>query len=176
MTNKVIQFSIQASGIIGNFLDENLLWLRIVSFIISGLLLWGIIYCILGSSYLKTKTDQWMDFLGVGDVGRRRQLRGWRQIKKRLKTDEMTNWKLAIAEADKILDEIFKMSGLRGETTEDRFKQVAQTQLSNIEEIMQAHKLRDRVMREPDFVISQEEAGAAIAIYQKAFKKLGLLD
>lgn len=174
--NKVIQFSLKISEAFQVFLDENLLWLEIVSVIISGLLLWAIIYCILGSSYLRTKTEIWMDLLGVGDVGRRRQLRGWRQIQKRLKSKDMVNWKLAIAEADKILDEIFKMTGLRGETVDDRFGQVTTAQLSNIEEIMQAHKLRDRVMREPDFVITKEEAEAAIVIYQKSFKELGLLD
>ena len=177
---KFLQTIIDLSLTFRQFIIENLgpylPFIHGVSIVISALLLWGIIYFIFSSGWLRFKYDQWTDVLGSADIGRRRQLRGWKQILKRLKTENMSNWKLAVLEADKILDEIFKMSGYRGETVHDRFAQITPEVLSNIEKINQAHRVRDRIKQEPDFVITKEEAIEIAKIYQQSFQELGLID
>lgn len=151
-------------------------WLVLVSVFISGAFLWGIFYSIAGSGYASRKADEWMDLLLIGDVGKRRQIRIWKRILRAVRSKEMANWKKAILEADYIFDEVLKMSGYRGPTVHDRFKQLPPEALSNYEDIMAVHRVRDRVKQEPDFTITQDEAVQAIKIYEKAFRELGLLD
>lgn len=151
-------------------------WVKVIAIIISFLLLIGIIYTVVRSGYVGFKIERWIDIFGVGDIGRRRQLRIWKQIRKLMKSKEMSNWKKAIMGCDAVFDEILKASGYRGKTVHERFKQLPSTAISNYEKMMAAHRVRDRVMQEPDFTITQEDAAEVVGIYEQAFSELGLID
>lgn len=159
-----------------NFIGPNLYIFQLISVVISGVLLWGIIYCISRTGWLNKKIEIGMDYLGVGDVGKRRQLRAWQQIVKKIKTDNMSNWKTAILEADKILDDILKASGYRADTADERFKQLTPETISNLPQLETAHRLRNRVAQEPDLTLTKDEALATLKIYKKSFQEFGLLD
>lgn len=160
----------------GAYFGPRLYIFQLLSLVISGVLIWGIIYTISKSGWLNKRIENWMDFLGVGNVGKRRQLKAWSQIVRRVKTNEMSNWKMAILEADKLLDDILKASGYRADTHDERIKQVMPEALSNIEQVREAHRVRNRVTQEPDFTITKEEAIATLKIYKAAFQEYGLLD
>jgi len=160
----------------GQILTPALPFLKVISLVLSGFFIWGIYYCIAGSGYAKKRFDEFSDAIGVGDTGKRRQWRAWKRILKRLKSDNMIKWKMAILEADAIFDEILKMGGYQGNDIHERFKQLPPTALSNFEQIQMAHKIRDRVRQESDFVISKAEAEEVIKIYGQAFKELGLIE
>ncbi|KKR88926.1 MAG: hypothetical protein UU85_C0001G0117 [Candidatus Wolfebacteria bacterium GW2011_GWA2_42_10] len=162
--------------IIFYWIKENLLLLEIVSLIISGILLWLTVFLILKTQFIREKTHYFFDVIGEKNLTRRRSLKAWKQIQKRLEANDESNLKLAIIEADKILDEILKMSGYRGDTMADRLKQINPSQLSNIEEIWQAHKIRNRIVHEPDFHIPRGEAWMVVEIYKKALQQFGLID
>jgi hypothetical protein len=95
---------------------------------------------------------------------------------KRMNTGEMTNWKLAIMEADHVLDEIVKASGFRAPTADERFKQLGPEMFTNLAELQEAHRVRNRVAQEPDFMITKDEALKTLRVYKKSFQEAGLLD
>lgn len=150
--------------------------LKTFSLIISAILGYGIVYCIIKSDFLVIQSEKWIDILGLKTLTRRRSMRGWRQIIKRLKEKDQNQWKLAVMEADKILDELIKFTGVKAETTEDRLQKINPAQLSNIEEIKTAHRLSQEIRRNPDFQITHEEAQNIIKIYAQAFKEFNLID
>lgn len=158
-----------------NYISEKLIWFQLVSFFISGILLGFIIYYLLKINFLKENVEYFFDVLGAKDIPRRRTLKAWKQIQKRLKMRETNQLKLAILEADRILNEILKMAGYQGKTIDERLQQITSAQLSNIEEIKQARKIRSRIANEPDFIITPNEAEIAIDIYRKAFQELNLI-
>ena len=41
------------------------------------------------------------------------------------------------------------------------------------EEVWEAHKIRNQIVHEPDFEVSQSEARQIVGIYDRAIKKLG---
>ena len=98
-----------------------------------------------------------------------------RQIQMRLQLSEQNQWKLAILEADHILNEILKMSGYLGAKLEDKLDLISEAQLSNVEEISNVHKIRDKISADPSFAVSQEEAREIIDVYKKSFIELNLL-
>ena len=175
--NEIVKYTLEFRQIAGNFFAPPRLYIfQLVSLILSGVLVWGIIYTISRTGWINRKIEYWMDYLGVGDVGKRRQLVAWKQIVKRMKTGEVSNWKLAIMEADKLLDEILKTSGLKAATAEERFKQLTPESVSNFAQLQEAHRARNRVAQEPDFNITKDEVLSVLKVYKTAFQEFGLLD
>lgn len=172
----IFNYGLSIRGFIFHFLKINLTTFQIISVFLSGLLLAGIIYILAKSRILGLTMEKYMDILGAAKLPKRRIVKGWKQVSRRLKKMDEAQYKLAIIEADKMLDEILKISGYIGETMADRLKQLTPAQLSNLEEIWQVHKIRNQIVHEPDFKLNQAEAAYAISIYEKALKEFGLLD
>ncbi len=117
-----------------------------------------------------------MDILGTGNLSKHRSIRGWQQIQKRLRLGDEENLKLAISEADKILDELLKISGYQGKNTDERLEQITPAQLANISDVWSAHKIKQRILKEEDFRINKQETELIINIYKKSFQEFGLID
>lgn len=84
------------------------------------------------------------------------------------------SWQLAIMNADKLLDSALRERGVAGETMGERLKNV-KTQLSGIEGVWRAHKLRNRIAHEDAVQVSQRQANEALKIFKKALTDLGAL-
>lgn len=154
--------------------QNNLWWVEILSLIFSALFLWGTVYIIRKTSYLELKREQFLESLGKDFVSRRRSLAGWKQIQQRMRSADQNNWKLAVLEADHILNEILKMSGYLG-TMDEKLPKLETEQLANIEDVKRAHLFRDKIAKDPAGDIKQEEAQEAISVYERAFRELNLI-
>ncbi|OGY64787.1 MAG: hypothetical protein A3I24_04550 [Candidatus Harrisonbacteria bacterium RIFCSPLOWO2_02_FULL_41_13b] len=172
----VIEYFFKIRDFGGQILTPALPLLKVISLGLSAFFIWGIYYCIAGSGYARKRFDEFSDAIGIGDTGKRRQWRTWKRILKRLKSNDMVRWKMAILDADAIFDDILKMGGYRGNDVHERFQQLPPTAISNVEQIQIAHKIRDRVRQESNFVISKVEAEEVIKSYGQAFKELGLIE
>ncbi|MDP3014946.1 MAG: hypothetical protein Q8N28_00770 [bacterium] len=159
-----------------NFFTENLLVFQIVSLFVSTILLSFIIYFIAKLNIIGEKIENFIDVLGAKDISKRRTLKAWKQIQRRLKTGELNQLKLAILEADKVLYEVLKMIDYQAKNFDEILEKITEIQLSNIKEIRHIHKLRHRIASEPDFQISVNEAEMAIEIYKRAFQELKLIE
>jgi hypothetical protein len=81
--------------------------------------------------------------------------------------------KLAVIEADKLLDEALKRRGYGGETMGERMKQ-AGAALGNQDDVWQAHRLRNRLVHEQT-KLSKPQAARALSAFKKSLKHLGAL-
>jgi hypothetical protein len=172
----IIEYIIEYYNFIKELISSNLPWLYTVSLLLSGLFLWGIIYIIIKTNYFDLKTEEYMDILGVGNLTRRRSLKGWEQIRKRILSSEQQDWKIAILEADKILDEILKMSGYIGSNLDDRLELIKQENLKVLEEIKNAHNVAKQIVEDPVMELTKEDAIISLKSYKKAFIELNLLE
>lgn len=85
------------------------------------------------------------------------------------------DWKLAIIEADVILDEALKQIGYSGGSLGERLKSISTTQLSTLNEAWEAHKVRNRIAHEgADFVLTKRIAEETINRYRRVFNELGV--
>ncbi|MEK7654333.1 MAG: hypothetical protein AAB345_03600 [Patescibacteria group bacterium] len=161
---------------IGDFLAPNLYIFEILSLIISGVLIWGIFYTATQSNFFVKRIEEWMDWLGWGDVGKMRQLSAWKKILRRMRKESSSEWKIAIIEADRLMDDLIRVSGLRALTSDDRYKQLGPEDMPNLVELLEAHQIRNRCAQDPDFQLSKEEAIRALRIFKKSLQEFGLLD
>lgn len=166
----------QIRHLLFNFWESYGIVVQAFSVLLSGALIFGIVFFILRLGILNYHAERFIDVSGFGDLSRRRSVKAWQQIKKRMKLGGEANMKLAVIEADKIFDEMIKLSGYKGEVMADRLKQITSAQLSNIEQLWQAHKIRNRLVHEPDYHLTEEQTEVALDIYQQAFQEMGLID
>ncbi len=145
--------------------------------VFSGLLVIGIIIL----AFFKTHYLQWrffqdsFEFLTFRQFGARRMNRKWKKILKRLETDLESEYKLAIVEADNMLNTSLKRMGYMGKSLAERLDRLAVATLPNIDEVYQTHKICNIIVRNPDYRLSLDDAKRTINVYKKAFTDLQIL-
>ncbi len=98
----------------------------------------------------------------------------WLTIEQQLSRDEAASCSLCILNADKLLDQAMRESGLAGETMGDRLKSSGK-HFSNLNSIWSAHKIRNQIAHEPGFQVSYGDARRALAAFKQALKDIGAI-
>lgn len=133
----------------------------------------AIIYFMLVSSYLKWQfVVDLREFFSWQPVGVRRITQRWKKIQKRIEAGTEPELKLAVIEAEDLLNDVLDDKGVPGETFEEKIKQVVKIQLPNLEEVLEAHKTRNAVVYEPDYKLNLEQAKKILEIYERAIKSV----
>lgn len=87
-----------------------------------------------------------------------------------------SDWKLAIIEADSMLDTLMDQLGFKGETLGEKLKQADQGNFRNLTTAWEVHTIRNRIAHEGlAYPISQHEAKRIIALYEKIFREYGYI-
>jgi hypothetical protein len=94
----------------------------------------------------------------------------WMELLARVKTPE--GMMLAVIDADKLLDEALKKHHLKGKTMGERLVS-AQRLLSDNDAVWYAHKLRNRLVHEPNVRLKKKEARNALAGFRQGLRDLG---
>lgn len=96
----------------------------------------------------------------------------WAELLARVKTPE--GMVLAVVDADKLLDHALKKRHFKGKTMGERLVS-AQRMISDNDAVWYAHKLRNRLVHEPNIKLKKKEAQAALAGFRQGLKDLGAL-
>ena len=110
--------------------------------------------------------------LSAPDLPKRVMEEKWHGIENKLAAGDENSYKLAIIEADKIFDDLLKRLNLPGQDMGERLKGLSSDQVGNLDDVWQAHKLRNRIVHEPDFRPNPTEVKRAIDSYQRALRSL----
>lgn len=95
-------------------------------------------------------------------------------IYKHSESDNPNDWKLAIIEADVVLDDILKKKGYPGGSLGERLKSISSGQLSTLNDAWEAHKIRNQIAHGgADFVLTKRIASETIMRYQRVFEEFG---
>lgn len=105
-------------------------------------------------------------------MSREKVAKNWREILTMVEQGNM-GAKLAVIEADKLLDQVLRARLFPGETMVERMK-VAEYKYPVINEVWWAHKLRNQLVH-GDVTLSPREAKRAIATYERVLKGLHVL-
>lgn len=156
------------------FSDINLA--KVISVLLSALFITGTIIFMIKTGWLALRVDRVEDAFLRRDTPKKRSIKAWRGIKRHFFAGDENSLRIALLEADKVLEEALRLNGFQGETLGDRLKSAKPEDLPNLEQIWEAHKLRNRLVHETDFKLNRDLAERALTAYEQAFKDLGLLD
>ena len=96
----------------------------------------------------------------------------WQRVQEHLNSANPSDWKLAILEADIMLDEMLDKMGCRGETMGDKLKVVEKSDFLTLDLAWEAHKIRNSIAHEGgEFGVDHREAERVIKLYEEVFNE-----
>jgi hypothetical protein len=96
-------------------------------------------------------------------------------VRTHIDSDNPNDWKLAIIEADIILDQTLKDRGYAGNSLGERLRSITPNQVASIDDAWDAHRVRNKIAHEgPDFVLTKRIAEDTIARYMNVFREFGV--
>lgn len=96
-------------------------------------------------------------------------------VLKHIASENPNDWKLAIIEADIILDDALKNAGYAGTSLGERLKSISPNQLASLQDAWEAHKVRNRIAHEgSDFILTHRIAQETVTQYRRVFAEFGI--
>ena len=155
--------------------QEKLFIAKIASWILLFLFIAAILYFLRSSSYLRWRFWQdLVEFLTFRSYAVKKFEKQWQNLTKRLDLTSEAEWKLAVIEAESMLDETFQRINISGESFGERLKQIKTEQLENLEDVWEAHKIRNNIVHDPDYRLTLGQAKKVMETYEKALRELGV--
>lgn len=99
----------------------------------------------------------------------------WAKVESKLKEGSADSLRLAVVEADGIVDQALKRMGLNGETFADRLGRLNPDKYQTLDRLWDAHRLRNNLVHTPDFHVPAAKAEEAIAAYEAFLKDIKAL-
>ncbi len=96
----------------------------------------------------------------------------WNKLLEKIKSGDERDLRLAIIEADGLVDVLLKEHGHPGEDMGERLKSIHPSEFGNINELWEAHKIRNRLVHEADFHLDAGEYKRIIGIYHRVLEEL----
>lgn len=99
----------------------------------------------------------------------------WNGLLKHLDSTHEAQWKIAVIEADKLVDDALAKAGYSGDTFGDRLSNIRPGILLSLDGIWWAHKVRNRLAHEVDYFLRYTEARQAVGYFEAALSELQLI-
>jgi len=150
--------------------------IEFVSFVISaGLIAW-IVVALIKTNYIGVRVDRFRNIVLKTNLPREHARRAWVRIEEHFYKGGENDLKIAIIEADKLLDEALREAGIRGVNPGERLKNVKRGQLPDVEAVWQAHRVRNQIAHEANLRLKRDIAERTLKIYEEALRALRLID
>lgn len=95
----------------------------------------------------------------------------WEKITSALESDNPADWKVAIIEADTMLDALVVSIGYKGDNLGDRLKMVEPSDFLTLNDAWEAHKVRNAIAHESGYELTKRETQRVIGLYEKVFRE-----
>ena len=99
----------------------------------------------------------------------------WQEVMQKIDSPNPSDWHLAVIRADAIMDDVLKGMGLAGETMGERLRQLNLSSFQSLNDVWEAHKLRNRIVHDSDRVLTYQEARRAVMLFGRALGELGYI-
>ncbi len=151
----------------------------IIAFILSGIFIIGIVYAYIRFNQLsEIEMNQLLD--AEKEWKRRHggsaENNEWKKISSHLASDNPNDWKLAIIEADIMLERILNDAGFAGNTVGEKLKSASPNNFTTLQDAWDAHIIRNKIAHQgSDFVLTQRTAQEAIIKFERVFNEFNAL-
>ncbi len=100
----------------------------------------------------------------------------WNRVLELLFSQNPSDWKLSIIEADLMLEKLADQVGLKGDNLGEKLKSADPEHFFNLSTAWEAHLIRNRIAHEGDsFPMPLHEAKRVIALYEAVFRSFGFI-
>lgn len=153
--------------------------LSIISFMLSALFLIGIVYAIIRYGQLSEIEQE-----ALREAERafrhanapRDEHSKWGKVTTHVTSTNPSDWRLAIIEADIMLDEMLDSLGYQGSSIGEKLKGASADVFRSVQDAWDAHKIRNEIAhRGSDFVLTKRTAQEAVEKYRRVFEEFKVI-
>lgn len=174
LAGKIVnQFQETFGFLISEKLQHDVFLIKILFIVFSVFCLAGVIYLYKKTGYLHfDQLETWDILKNFKDYGVSNAQKQWKKIKQNFEKKDPVYWKLALLEAEKLLDGILVRMGLGPGTMDERLSRASVDEISNLQDVIQARGLCQDIARDPDYRLDRESAEKTLGIFEKALLSL----
>jgi hypothetical protein len=100
----------------------------------------------------------------------------WQLVTEHIQSDNPSDWRLSILEADIVLSELLETLGYRGDTIGDKLKNAERAPFRTLNQAWEAHKIRNAIAHEgQDFALTARDARRIIGLYEATFREFDFI-
>jgi len=155
-------------------LQDMLFPIRIVFIAFSIFFLAFVIYFMINSSWLHYKfLEDVSEFFSWQAYGAREMSRKWSKIKKRIESGTDSDCKLAVIDADDLLEEVLDNRGYEGKDFQETIEKAGRLVTPILDEILRAHEVRNAIVYNPDYKLTADQAKKILDTYESAINNIG---
>jgi len=99
----------------------------------------------------------------------------WEEIIKHLDSTREAQWRMAIIEADKLMDEVLRRAGYPGGSLGEKLMNIKPGDLQTLQGLWEAHKVRNAIAHDINYFLRYSDAKRVIELYTQALKELQAL-
>ncbi len=100
----------------------------------------------------------------------------WKYILGLIGSDAQNDWRIAILEADSMLDEVLQERGYEGDSLGERLKGARNNSFANIDNAWEAHEIRNKIAHAgSEFSLTQIESRRTIRLFETVFDEFGVI-
>ncbi len=154
-------------------------WFLTIKFIFLSLNLFFIlfiVYALINTKWIK-RLVIWdmIEYLTFRSHAVSRIDKDWAKIEARFSRGAESDAKLALIEADTVLNDVLQAQGYSGDTLTDKLQKLSIDIMENLPEVKKAHETTSNIIHDPTYHLSMNEAKSMIDVYEKALIDLQAL-
>jgi hypothetical protein len=121
---------------------------------------------------LREAEAMWAHVYGGGRKANSR----WEDVLAHVKSENPNDWRLAIIEADIMLEEALDKAGYVGVTIGDKLKTANPESMRTLHDAWEAHKVRNQIAHAgTDFVLTKKTTQETVTRYERVFTEFGTI-
>lgn len=125
----------------------------------------------------QSKIEEWREAFGYEKPEELSRIDAqWEAIQNKIKSNDESLWKMAIMEADSLMDQLIQEMGYSGDTMGERMQKITSKQFPMLDDAWRVHKVRNFIAHDPNYKLTEQNAKATIDIYENIFRELNVLD
>ena len=146
--------------------------IRPYSIIIALLLFAGIIYVTIRIRQIRREEKEQDGEIIVAKGTAEKKREKWNRLVDLASSENESDWRLAILEADTMLDDMVDVMGYKGEGLGEKLKQIEKSDFNTLDKAWDAHKIRNIIAHAgSDYVLTKREVRRVIDLYKQVFEE-----
>ena len=100
----------------------------------------------------------------------------WVSVLKNVSSDNDGDWKIAVIDADEMLNDLMTDLGFKGDSLGEKLKVADRDKFHSLSAAWEVHTIRNRIAHEGSaFTLTSREAKRVIALYEQIFREFGYI-